>query len=122
MIQKGGQWLLSIQNNDGGWGGAESVGSTVEETALSVDAFAGLLPKGIQTTAGNTKISLHNKALQTAISQGVSWLIEKTKAGVSMNPSPIGLYFARLWYYEQLYPVIFATSALQKVKNLDITT
>ncbi|MHC4640790.1 MAG: prenyltransferase/squalene oxidase repeat-containing protein [Planctomycetota bacterium] len=120
MMQKGGKWLLSIQNQDGGWGGAESVGSTVEETALSVDALAGLLLKGIQTTAGNTKFPLHNEALQSTISQGVSWLIDNTKAGVSVNPSPIGLYFARLWYYEQLYPVIFAASALQKVKNLDI--
>ena len=122
MIHKGEQWFLSIQNQDGGWGGAESVNSTVEETALSVDALAGLLPNVIPTTAGNTKFPLHNKAVQTAISQGVSWLIDKTKAGVSVNPSPIGLYFARLWYYEQLYPVIFATAALQKVKNLYIAT
>jgi len=122
MMQKGGQWLLSIQNQDGGWGGAESVGSTVEETALSVDALAGLLPNLNQTTAGNTKLSLHNEVVQSTISQGASWLIDNTKAGTSVNPSPIGLYFARLWYYEQLYPVIFATSALQKVKNLDIIT
>jgi len=122
MIQKGGQWLLSIQNQDGGWGAAESVGSTVEETALSIDALAGLLPNRIPTTSDNTKFSLHNKVLQSAISQGVSWLIENTKAGTSVNPSPIGLYFARLWYYEQLYPVIFTISALQKIQNLDVVT
>ncbi len=40
MIQKAVQWLLSIQNQDGGWGGAKAVKSTIEETALSVDALA----------------------------------------------------------------------------------
>lgn len=122
MIQKGGQWLLSIQNQDGGWGGAKSVGSTVEETALSIDALAGLLSNGILTISGNNKLSLHSEAVQSAISRGVSWLVENTKAGTSVNPSPIGLYFARLWYYEQLYPVIFTISALLKVQNLDVVT
>jgi squalene-hopene/tetraprenyl-beta-curcumene cyclase len=28
------------------------------------------------------------------------------------EPSPIGLYFAKLWYYEKLYPLIFTVSAL----------
>ncbi len=117
MMQKGARWLLSAQNQDGGWGATESVGSTVEETALSVDALAGLPPQ-VLATAVNTKSPVPAEAVQSAISRGVSWLIEHTKAGASVNPSPIGLYFARLWYYEQLYPVIFATSALQKVQNL----
>jgi hypothetical protein len=26
--------------------------------------------------------------------------------------SPIGFYFAKLWYYEKLYPLIFTVSAL----------
>lgn len=112
-MQKGTRWLLSVQNQDGGWGAAESVSSTcalstIEETALSVDALA----------AVSTNYRVPVEEVQTAISRGVSWLIENTKAGTSMNPSPIGLYFAQLWYYEQLYPVIFATSALQKVRNL----
>lgn len=42
MMQKGTRWLLSAQNQDGGWGAMESAGSTIEETALSVDALAGL--------------------------------------------------------------------------------
>ena len=120
MMQKGTRWLLSAQNQDGGWGATPmciGVGSTVEETALSVDALAGLGPQ-VLATAVNTKSPVRAEAVQSAISRGVSWLIEHTKAGASVNPSPIGLYFARLWYYEQLYPVIFATSALQKVQNL----
>ena len=112
MMQKGAGWLLSNQNQDGGWGATESVSPTIEETALSVDALA----------AVSTKSPVPAEAVRSAISQGVSWLIENTKAGASVKPSPIGLYFARLWYYEQLYPLIFATSALQKVQNMGIVT
>jgi squalene-hopene/tetraprenyl-beta-curcumene cyclase len=56
--------------------------------------------------------------MESAISSGVSWLIEHTAGGTSVAASPIGLYFAKLWYFEDLYPVIFTVSALEKVKNL----
>ena len=104
MMQRAVTWLLSNQNTDGGWGGAKSISSTIEETALAVDALA-----------ANASSS---ESLPSAVVRGACWLIEQTEAGTSLNPSPIGLYFARLWYYEELYPLIFATSALQKVKNL----
>jgi hypothetical protein len=29
-----------------------------------------------------------------------------------IEPTPIGLYFARLWYFERLYPLIFAVGGL----------
>jgi squalene-hopene/tetraprenyl-beta-curcumene cyclase len=66
----------------------------------------------------DTRITSHRLAVEPAISRGVCWLIEQTKEGTIEQPSPIGLYFARLWYFEELYPVIFTLSALQKVKNL----
>ena len=122
MMQKGARWLLSAQNQAGGWGATKSVNPTVEETALSVDALAGFLTIPALTTTESIKSPVPSEAIQSAISQGVSWLIEYTQAGASISPSPIGLYFARLWYFEQLYPVIFAASALQKVQNLNIVT
>jgi hypothetical protein len=34
-----------------------------------------------------------------------------------MAASPIGFYFAKLWYFEKLYPLIFFTvSALSQVR------
>ncbi len=41
--------------------------------------------------------------------RGARWLEERT----DFEPSPIGLYFAKLWYSEKLYPLIFAVSALK---------
>ena len=32
--------------------------------------------------------------------------------------APIGLYFARLWYYEELYPLVFALRGLSGVRAL----
>ena len=40
--------------------------------------------------------------------RGARWLEGRT----DFEPSPIGLYFANLWYSEKLYPLIFSVSAL----------
>ena len=55
---------------------------TIEETALAVSA--------------------------TGDERGTHWLSRQTE----MTPSPIGLYFAKLWYYEKLYPLIFTVASL----------
>jgi len=36
----------------------------------------------------------------------------------SVSPPPIGFYFARLWYFERLYSMIFMTSALDRAKEV----
>jgi len=118
MLERAVRWLLSAQNSDGGWGGDKSVASSIEETALAVDALAESLLSPGSGTFGAGEASLTVEKMESAISSGVSWLIEHTARGTSAAASPIGLYFARLWYFEDLYPVIFAVSALQKVKNL----
>ena len=47
-----------------------------------------------------------------AVQRGVDWLVQETDKGSELPASPIGMYFAKLWYYEQLYPLIFAVDAL----------
>ncbi len=39
--RRGLGWLISAQGKDGGWGGAPNTPSSVEETALAVDALLG---------------------------------------------------------------------------------
>jgi squalene-hopene/tetraprenyl-beta-curcumene cyclase len=90
-------WLRRAQNDDGGWGGAAGVPSTVEQTALAVRALAGL--------AGH----------EEAVGRGVRWLLEATRGGARFTAAPIGLYFARLWYSETMYPRIFTALALGAV-------
>jgi len=93
--QRGIAWLLKSQNPDGGWGGAAGTASTIEETALAVE---------ILLDAGSSGAS--------AAERGLMWLVESVEQGGLKNPSPIGFYFAKLWYFEKLYPIIFTVAAL----------
>jgi len=106
-LEKGLGWLLSAQNSDGGWGGAPGVGSSIEETSMAVEALA-----------GTTELSSY-RAVEPALSKGVAWLIQQTRQDPNLKPSPIGLYFAKLWYFEQLYPLIFAVAALERARTVD---
>jgi len=109
MRDRAVRWLLSAQNTDGGWGGAGSVNSSIEETALAVDALA---TTGLQSAIRNSPSALD------AVRRGTEWLVENTDQGRSTPASPIGLYFARLWYSEELYPIVFTLAALGKVSRL----
>jgi squalene-hopene/tetraprenyl-beta-curcumene cyclase len=98
-------WLLQAQNPGGGWGGATQTSPSIEETALALDALAG----GPEETLSDSRI-------RAAIERGTRFLIEITEEGQRMPAAPIGLYFARLWYYEDLYPLVFALRGLAKVR------
>ena len=50
--------------------------------------------------------------LQGSVNKGLNWLLEAVEGGRHRETSPIGFYFAKLWYYEGLYPLIYLTSAL----------
>jgi len=97
--KRGREWLVAAQNRDGGWGGAAGMESSIEETALAVNALA----------ADSQKVS-------EAIERGTGWLMERIENG-EMSASPIGFYFAKLWYFEKLYPLIFTVGALSHVRR-----
>lgn len=96
--QRGVRWLLDNQNEDGGWGGMKGTPSSVEETSLALEA---LLP---------------DHAPRAALERGVAWLVDAVERGELDRPTPIGFYFAKLWYYEKLYPIIWSVAALGKAR------
>jgi squalene-hopene/tetraprenyl-beta-curcumene cyclase len=104
--EDGLNWIVQNQNADGGFGGGVSVAyadsslgqSTVEETALCVDALL------------NSKQAAH----RAAAVKGVDWLRRAVAASAIETCHPIGFYFAKLWYHEKLYPIVFAMSAMAK--------
>lgn len=49
-----------------------------------------------------------------SIDRGLAWLVERVEKNEHQNSSPIGFYFAKLWYYEELYPLIFTVSTLRQ--------
>lgn len=109
MYTKALHWLLSAQNADGGWGGTADVASSIEETALAVDALAESLLGGLTNDEGTVR---------SAVQRGADWLMVHANDGASTPASPIGLYFAHLWYSEALYPLVFTLGALGKVQHL----
>lgn len=90
MVRKAHEFLLKQQNSDGSWGGKSGIEGSVEETSLAVSALAEVHP--VESL------------------RGINWLPENN----NINAAPIGLYFAMLWYDEQMYPVIYNVEALRK--------
>jgi squalene-hopene/tetraprenyl-beta-curcumene cyclase len=103
LADAGTRWLLSAQNPDGGWGGDKGTSSSIEETAVAVTALASQ-PSGT--------------GVELAIDRGVAWLVEATGHGCQFPATPIGLYFAKLWYTEDMYPLVFTVAALERVQAL----
>ncbi len=105
-VGRGYRYLASVQRADGSWGGggwhgdggpARGSASSVEETALAVESLLG---------------RRYDPALQTPLAKGLQWLTDAVLADRHRESAPIGFYFAKLWYYEKLYPLVFAVAAL----------
>ncbi len=56
--------------------------------------------------------------VEQAIGRGANWLICATEKGSLFHPSPIELYFAKLWYSEELYPLVAAVGALDQITRI----
>ncbi len=106
-------WLLKVQNRDGGWGGAAQTPSSIEETALAVDALCNSLP--LPPAENSTGHEPWADSIWSAIIRGCHWLLERTESGRKFPASPIGFYFAKLWYFETTYPLVYSLTAWHRV-------
>jgi len=110
--RRGFDWLARAQNADGGWGGGpaelfpspeEARGrqprneSSVEETAVALEAL----------------LAAPEEARFTPVAEkGLNWMLSAVEKNRHWESSPIGFYFAKLWYYERHYPLTFTVSVL----------
>jgi len=99
--RRGLDFLAANLLPDGGWGNSPTadgqVHSSIEETAVAVEALLA---------------APDNPEWQPPLEAGLSRLIAAVNERRWRETSPIGFYFAKLWYYEKLYPLIHTVSAL----------
>jgi len=133
-------WLRVTQNADGGWGGRENTPSSIEETALALEGLLAFAHMGHGTfiqphwragsvsdrsgsqehppvaDAPGSPVWLDECFASLTVRHGLDYLDRATQRGTRFPPSPIGFYFANLWYFEKLYPIIFTVAALERVR------
>ena len=102
LAAKGAAYLVSTQNDDNGWGGAKGAPSKVTLTAKAIGALASFSTQYPDT-----------------LKTGFEFIEAAFKSGKLENREPIGLYFARLWYSEELYNIVFVLNALQNLKKFN---
>ncbi len=135
-------YLLSARNSDGGWGGGPSLStalsaavvSSVEETSVALEAIChyfqtyalanGLKNERVFGDPADKDRSVdrlwrpsqgrESQCLE-AIIDAARWLTDAIDREQHQTAWPIGFYFAKLWYYEKLYPLVFATAAMGAV-------
>jgi squalene-hopene/tetraprenyl-beta-curcumene cyclase len=122
MAARAAMWLKGAQLDGGGWGSSSAAPAngrsrtdsrmlrhghpSVEETSLAVTALE--------------PMALKDENYRAAVRDGLQWLIEAVENGRHREPAPICVYFGRMLYHEQLYPLVFAAGALaQAVRRLN---
>jgi squalene-hopene/tetraprenyl-beta-curcumene cyclase len=93
MTIKAANFISDQQNSDGSWGAHRGIPGSIEETSLAISALV--------------------KTNPVRCDHGFDWLSRELETH-GLQPKPIGLYFATLWYHEKLYPLAFYLEALRR--------
>jgi squalene-hopene/tetraprenyl-beta-curcumene cyclase len=90
-INRAVEYLVWAQNADGSWGGDKGASGNIEYTAKAL-----------------TALKQFDSVNQSIITNGA---VALESLWHSQKSSPIGLYFASLWYDEVMYPLVFSLEA-----------
>ena len=100
--RKAAGFLIGVQGPDGSWSGGPGGGpGSIEETGAALEALCAYEARPGISVDGHV------------LARGAEALLAQTGDGTIFPPAPIGLYFARLWYWEKLYPMISAVAAFR---------
>ena len=116
--ERGIHFLRSTQNRDGGWGGGFTRIETLGPGQCREDRSTETSETDLTSSLEETAVALEGlleccdaPLHDPTILKGLCWLANAVQNGGLLQPSPIGFYFAKLWYYEKLYPALFSLSA-----------
>ena len=110
MREKAARFLTRVQQENGTWSGGPGGGAgSIEETAAAVEALVAFAGSGLETSLA--------QSLGRGIEAGGTALLRLTEGGKQFPAAPIGLYFARLWYYEKLYPLTASVAAFRRLQE-----
>lgn len=112
------RWLLNAQRSDGGFGAGPGVRASIEETGLGLEALAAwyLAVEEKRLPVPEDRTGKDRDQLRAAIEGAAGWLVAQTEEGRDFPAAPVGLYFAKLWYSERLYPLVFAVAGMGKAR------
>jgi squalene-hopene/tetraprenyl-beta-curcumene cyclase len=97
---RGRDALIKLQYR--AWAGADRI--STEEESLAIESLAS------------------SDTSREEIEVGVNDLVRRVKFGLFTETAPIGFYFAKLWYFERLYPIIWTVGALRRAREHRGTT
>ena len=122
MAQRAARWLVAAQHANGGWGpprspvdysGAEKDGFGARRTNEAMASFCSIEETSLALSA-LIALAGSNAACSQAVSRGLAWLINAVEQDGHRRPAIVGYYLPKLWYYERLYPLVFAAGALTR--------
>ncbi len=124
-LHRGAHYLTKVRRESGSFGGGFEARESIEETAVALAALARYHCLSLEVDSG--RVSPGSERLGVlrgwihglvAFQPSFEWLHGETMKWTQYSSAPIGLYFARLWYHEQLYPVIWTLNALHAVRQM----
>jgi len=111
-------WVVTPHPNPPPQGGREKEVVGGEEGTFDTRKVLSPPPLWGRVRVGGNEAARTYDPIAAAVDRGLAWLIAAVENGALMNPSPIGFYFAKLWYFERLYPIIFSVAALGRACRL----
>ena len=109
-------WLLAQQNDDGGWGATRGLPNTIEESSLALSSLA----QSMKAMSREIPRELEER-LKASLQRGADWLCERIENQAYRKHAPIGFYFAKLWYHECLYPMVYTAAAMRALHAVQPT-